>query len=154
MSTTDQNASVSAPVEESAVKAVAKKVARPAAKRVTRPIAKAVPRTAAKRPVKAAPSAAVQAVPAVTVEAPVEAKSDKLLKAKKSKLVREDFTLPMLEYMMLETLKLRSGKLGSQVKKNVLIRAGIKALAAMSDASFLAALKTVPALKPGRSAKD
>jgi hypothetical protein len=133
MSSTEKNASGTAPIGQAAIKSVAKKVARPVAKRVARP--------------------AVQVVPAVTVAAPVETKSDKLLKPKKSKMVPVDFTLPMLEYLMLETLKLRSGKLGSPVKKNVLIRAGIKALAAMSDASFLAALKTVPPIKTARSSK-
>jgi len=85
---------------------------------------------------------------------PVEIRSDKLLKPKKAKTVREDFSLPMLEYLMLETLKLRSSKLGSPVKKNVLVRAGIKALASMSDANFLAMLKTVPARKTERASKD
>jgi hypothetical protein len=40
------------------------------------------------------------------------------------------------------------------VKKNVLVRAGIKALASMSDANFLAMLKTVPARKTERTSKD
>jgi hypothetical protein len=152
MPSTEQNTSVTAPVGQRAVKAVAKKVARPVAKHVARPAPRKA--TASRRPAKAEPSEPVQAVPAVTVAAPPEARSGKLLKAKKSKLVHEDFTLPMLEYLMLETLKLRSSKLGSPVKKNVLVRAGIKALAAMSDGSFLAALKTVPSIKPGRSPKD
>ncbi|MDD2846117.1 MAG: hypothetical protein PHT57_14315 [Rhodoferax sp.] len=60
----------------------------------------------------------------------------------------------MLEYLMLETLKLRSSKLGSPVKKNVLVRAGIMALAAMSDASFLTALKTVPTAKANRASQN
>jgi hypothetical protein len=134
MSSTEKNAFGIAPVEQAAIKSVAKKVARPVAKRIARP--------------------AVQVVPTVTVAAPVETKSDKLLKPKKSKMVPLDFTLPMLEYLMLETLKLRSSKLGSPVKKNVLIRAGIKALADLSDARFLAALKTVHSIKGARASKD
>lgn len=153
MPSTKQIASVTAPVGQAALKAVAKRATPQLAKRVVQPVAKRVPATAAKRPAKAEPSAPVQTVPAVTVAAPAEARSGKLLKAKKSKLVHEDFTLPMLEYLMLETLKLRSSKLGSPVKKNVLVRAGIKALAALSDDSFLAVLKTVPSIKPGRSTK-
>jgi hypothetical protein len=152
MSSTEQNTAATTPLESTATKAVAKKVARPAAKRVTRPATQQA--VQARRPALATAGAAVQAVPVATVAAPVEAKSDKLLKPKKSKMVRENFTLPMLEYLMLETLKLRSGKLGSPVKKNVLIRAGIKALAALSDARFLAALKTVPSIKGTRATKD
>jgi hypothetical protein len=40
------------------------------------------------------------------------------------------------------------------VKKTELLRAGIKALAAMSDASFIVALKAVPSLKTGRPSKS
>lgn len=43
--------------------------------------------------------------------------SDTRLKPRKSKKARESFTLPMLEFLMLKTLKLRSSKLGSPVKK-------------------------------------
>lgn len=54
---------------------------------------------------------------------------------------------------MLDELKLRSAKLDTPVKKSELLRAGVKALAAMSDSALLAALKAVPALKTGRPAK-
>ncbi|OGB54987.1 MAG: hypothetical protein A2503_15770 [Burkholderiales bacterium RIFOXYD12_FULL_59_19] len=61
----------------------------------------------------------------------------------------------MLEFLMLKTLKLRSSKLGSPVKKkNVLVRAGIHALAAMSDTRFLAVLNTVSSSKNTRASKD
>jgi hypothetical protein len=60
--------------------------------------------------------------------------------------------MPKLEYAVLDTLKLRGAKLASPVKKTELIRAGIKALAAMSDAAFLSAIKAVPSLKTGRPA--
>ncbi|WP_296491904.1 hypothetical protein [Rhodoferax sp.] len=42
--------------------------------------------------------------------------------------------------------------MGNSIKKSELIRAGIKALAAMSDANFLKALLAVPAIKTGRPA--
>jgi hypothetical protein len=44
----------------------------------------------------------------------------------------------------------RGGKLGQAVKKSELLRAGIKALAAMSDIQFKAALIKVPTIKTGR----
>jgi hypothetical protein len=72
----------------------------------------------------------------------------------RSKAVRKDVTLPMLEHLMLETLKLRSSKLGSPVKKNVLVRAGIQALAAMSDARFLATLNTVSSSRNTPASKN
>jgi hypothetical protein len=79
---------------------------------------------------------------------------EKTSKPKKPKLVRDSFTIPKGEYTVLEDLKQRAGQLARSVKKSELIRAGVKALAAMSDAAFLAALKAVPAIKTGRPAID
>lgn len=58
----------------------------------------------------------------VTALVPAEVKSDRLIKPGKSKTVRKNVTLPMLEHLMLETLKLRSSKLGHSVKRNVLFQ--------------------------------
>ena len=80
-------------------------------------------------------------------------KAEKPVKLKKPKLVRDSFTIPKPEYTVLDELKQRAGKLASPVKKSELIRAGVKALAAMSDMAFVAALKAVPAIKTGRPAK-
>jgi hypothetical protein len=74
----------------------------------------------------------------------------KLEKPKKPKLVRDSFTIPKVEYSVLDELKLRANKLAKPAKKSELLRAGIKALAAMSDTAFLAALGQVPAIKTGR----
>ncbi len=77
-------------------------------------------------------------------------KTAKAEKPKKPKLVRDSFTIPKAEYVVLEALKLRAAKLTRAVKKSELLRAGIKALAALSDAAFLSALEKVPAIKTGR----
>ena len=129
-----------------ASKAVRKQVAKkPVAVAVTptptKAIAKTPVKTAAKAPVKA------NAKPAL------KPKVEKLAKAKKPKLVRDSFTIPKTEYTVIDELKARAGKLASSVKKSELIRAGIKALAAMSDREFLGALKAVPIIKTGRPAK-
>ena len=76
----------------------------------------------------------------------------KPVKPKKQKLVRDSFTIPKIEYLVLEALKLRATKLTRSIKKSELLRAGIKALAALSDAAFLSALEKVPAIKTGRPA--
>ncbi|MFZ3082148.1 MAG: hypothetical protein WA157_05570 [Rhodoferax ferrireducens] len=81
-------------------------------------------------------------------------KTEKPSKVKKPKLVRDSFTIPKAEYTVLDDLKQRAGKLAHAVKKSELLRAGIKALAAMPDGAFLAALKAVPAIKTGRPNKD
>ena len=77
----------------------------------------------------------------------------KLLKEKKVKLVRDSFTIPKPEYLVLDSLKARALVLSQAVKKSELLRAGIKALAAMNDTQFLASIKAVPALKSGRPSK-
>ena len=75
-------------------------------------------------------------------------------KPKKPKLVRDSFTIPKSEFVVLQELKQRAGKAGIAVKKSEILRAGIKALAAMNDATLAAALAAVPAIKTGRPAKD
>lgn len=73
-------------------------------------------------------------------------------KVKKPKLVRDSFSIPKVEYGALAELKQRAAHLTRPVKKSELLRAGIKILAALSDAAFLTALAQVPAIKTGRPA--
>lgn len=68
----------------------------------------------------------------------------------KHKLVRDSFTIPKAEYVVLESLKLRAADLKRPTKKSELIRAGIAVLKAMSEKEFLAAVNGVPSLKTGR----
>lgn len=99
---------------------------------------------------KAAPAQAAR--PAAPAPAPSPAaKADK---PKKAKLVRDSYTIPKAEYMVLEALKLRAAKLGQPAKKSELLRAGLKALAAMADAAFKASVAAVPTVKTGRPAKE
>jgi len=79
-------------------------------------------------------------------------KAEKPVKAKKPKLVRDSFTIPKAEYVVLDELKQRATTLAHPIKKSELLRAGIKALAAMNDTGFLSALDQVPAIKTGRPA--
>jgi hypothetical protein len=110
---------------------------KPAIKKTT------VAKPAAKKPVvkKAVTTTAVKNSP-VKVAKPA--------KVKKPKLVRDSFTIPKDEYVVIDGLKIRAGKLGQAVKKSELLRAGVKALAAMSDIQFKAALSNVPTIKTGR----
>jgi hypothetical protein len=106
----------------------AKKVA---AKKVT------AKKAAAKVPTKPA------AKPAAPKPAPVEVKV-------KHKLVRDSFTIPKAEYVVLEGLKQRAADLRRPTKKSELIRAGIATLKKLGDTEFLAAVNGVPSLKTGR----
>lgn len=117
----------------------------------------AAPRKAA--PVKSRPQAAVKPRaraadrPAPPAAAAEPAKTTKPEKPKKPKLVRDSFTIPKMEYLVLDQLKSRAVRLGTPAKKSEVLRAGLKALAGMDDASFGAALGAVPAIKTGRPAK-
>jgi hypothetical protein len=122
---------------------------------VKKPIAKrAAPKGAVKVPVKAAVRKPVAPAPA-PVKTRVEPKAKPVKakvvpKVKKPKLVRDSFTIPKLEYLVLDELKTRAAALAHPIKKSELLRAGVKALAAMSDNAFLASLHAVPAIKTGR----
>ena len=107
-------------------------------------------RAPAKTPVKAKLSP--QAKTAVKTAAKPVSKPVKVAKAKKPKMIRDSFTIPKTEYVVIDALKERAGKLSRAAKKSELLRAGVKALAAMSDAAFLAALTAVPTIKTGRPA--
>lgn len=117
---------------------------------------KAAPSAAAKKAPPVAPKSAAKTAPkalarkTVAVAKPAAAAPAKV---KKPKMVRDSFSIPKAEYAVLDTLKLRSAKLSTPVKKTELLRAGIKLLAALSDAALLTALKNVPSLKTGRPAK-
>lgn len=122
----------------------------------------ALPATAVRKPSRSAPtkgSSSTKAAPkaaapthkvAPSAKAPAVAKAEKV---KKPKMVRDSFTFPKTEYAVLDTLKLRALKLGHPVKKTELLRAGIKALAMLSDTAFVSAVRAVPSLKTGRPAK-
>lgn len=156
------------------MKTVAKRVARTPAKKsvaaakqatqvVVKPVAKRTTLRVKAKPVMSPASTiapkvevktAEQVQPKTAATAVAKQAEVKLLKPKKPKLVRDSFTIPKLEYLKLEELKHRSVKLGTSIKKSELIRAGILALTAMSDANFLKVTKAVPAIKTGRPAKD
>jgi hypothetical protein len=74
--------------------------------------------------------------------------------SKKPKLVRDSFSIPKNEFTAIDALKVRAIALGTSVKKSELLRAGLMALQAMSDAGFKAAVAAVPTLKTGRPAAE
>jgi hypothetical protein len=108
--------------------------------RSTKPAAK----PAAKKAPARRPSATKAAKPARAAEPKAEAK------AEKQKLVRDSFTIPAGEYEQIAALKQRGLLLGRPVKKSELLRAGLKALAALGDKPLLAVLNAVPSIKTGR----
>ena len=126
--------------------AVKKSAAKTVAKAPVKTSAQAKASVKKVTPRKVSKTAAPQPKTIVTKPAPTTKPS----KVKKPKLVRDSFTIPKDEYVVIDSLKLRGGKLSQAVKKSELLRAGIKALAAMSDIQFKAALSNVPTIKTGR----
>jgi hypothetical protein len=127
------------PTKKLIVRTATKVVAKPAVKVASKPAAQTMPKPA-QRPVVS--KARVTAKPA----------TPKAEKIKKPKMVRDSISIPKAEYAVLDALKIRCASLSKPVKKTELLRAGIKALAAMSDAALLAAVGAVPNLKTGRPA--
>lgn len=119
------------------------KAAKPAAPPATKPAQKAD----AKK-VPAAKKSVVPKLPKAVPPAPAKATKD--AKAKKQKLVRDSFTIPKDEYAVIELLKQRAAVLAQPVKKSELLRAGLKALAGLSDSALRSALQAVPSIKTGR----
>ena len=105
--------------------------------------AKRIPKGVSK-PTETAEAAATVAESAPPAPEPASAK------AHKPKLVRDSFTMPKDEYQVLDALKHRAQDLERHVRKSELLRAGVQALAAMSDRAFLKAIGSVSTLKTGR----
>lgn len=144
--TESTKAPVNAPAK-AATKPAAPVVAKKTVRKAVAP--KVSGKTTTKVAVKPAPKSAVK--PVVKAAAKAVAKPAKV---KKPKIVRDSFTMPKAEFAVIDALKARATQLKTAAKKTELLRAGIKALAAMSDSAFLAAIAAVPSLKTGRPAKS
>jgi hypothetical protein len=81
------------------------------------------------------------------------AKAGKPVKAKKAKLIRDSFTMPESEYVLIAALKKRCLAAGVSAKKSEILRAAVANLAKLSDASVVSALRRLDVIKTGRPAK-
>lgn len=127
-------------------KSPAKKAAKPATKETAVAMNEKPAMPVQEKPKKS--KKIVEANKPVPVQKSVEA--DKPAKVKKAKLVRDSFTIPKDEYLIIDNLKQRSAKLGQPMKKSELLRAGIKVLNSLDDGLLKQALDAVPAIKTGR----
>jgi hypothetical protein len=118
--------------------------------------AESVTKSATKVPAKSAvrsKSKAAQTTEPITTPAPEIVEAAKTVKAKKPKLVRDSFTFPESDYALIASLKLRALAAGNEFKKSEILRAGLAALQAMSDADLTKALGSVERIKTGRPSK-
>lgn len=67
--------------------------------------------------------------------------------------VRNSFTMPHDDFKLIDQLKERALGFKRPAKKSELLRAGLQALAGLSDAKLKAALDALAPLKPGRPRK-
>ena len=70
---------------------------------------------------------------------------------KKIPVIRDTFSFPEFDYVLLSELQAALLKNGHNVSKSELVRAGLKALAQMMPAQLIKTAKAVEKLKPGRS---
>lgn len=148
--------STAAPVKPVvAVKPSAKLAATPAGRKNAARPGKAKPKAGKGKPAAAGAPKAKAAKPAKADKAATAAntKAIKAGKAAKPKVVRDRFSFPKAEYAVLDALKDRAVKAGTAVKKSELLRAGLKALAALPDLAFRTALDALPARKRRSKAK-
>jgi len=69
----------------------------------------------------------------------------------KVKRIRGEFSMPIDDYALIAALKSRSSAAGRPVKKNELLRAGLKALDVMSEDALQMALSQLRPVKPKAS---
>lgn len=74
-------------------------------------------------------------------------------KPQKIKVMRDSFTMPQNEYQKIAEIKALCLKTGLHVKKSEVLRAGLIALCAMSEAQLSAALSGIDKIKTGRPNK-
>lgn len=97
--------------------------------------------------------AAVPAKPAKPTKATKPAAPDKAPKARK-KPVRDSFTMPEADFLLIATLKARALSAKRETKKSELLRAGLHALALLDAPALVAALAQLKPVKIGRPKAD
>jgi len=86
-------------------------------------------------------------------KAPAKTAVKKPEKKRKDKAVRDSFTMPQSEYRKIAEIKETCLKAGLPVKKNEVLRAGLKVLGGMNAAQLKRALAGVEKIKAGRAKK-
>lgn len=151
-----------APARKAASK-VARKIVRKtvASKAPAAPVKPVVAGKPAVQPqVKAAqvakPSQPVKAIKPTKAAKPVKApKAPKAPKAAKAdKVVRDSFTMPQSDFDIIDRIKLRAIEWKQPVKKSEVLRAGLQALEALTDAKVRALLTGLAPIKKGRPKAD
>ena len=144
----------SAPVADRKAQKVVKPESKPEAKPKPKPKPKATPKTLPKPKVPVKAPVKVATKPAVKPPRPVAVVAEPVKAAKvKPKLVRDSFTMPSVDFALIDQLKDRAMAFKRPAKKSELLRAGLQALVNLSDAKLKALLDGLMPLKAGRPKK-
>lgn len=145
-----------APARKAASKVARKTVRKAVATKA--PAAPAKPNSVSKPAVPPQVKAAQVAKPAKPVKADKPTKAAKPLKADKpskaDKVVRDSFTMPQSDFDIIDRIKLRAIEWKQPVKKSEVLRAGLQALEALSDAKVRTLLTGLAPIKKGRPKAD
>lgn len=102
-----------------------------------------------------APKNVPTAPTAPSTEAPPSAAAEtKPAKVKKPKLVRDSFTMPETEYVLIAAIKQRCLDQGLAARKSEVLRAALANLARLGDKSVASAIRRLDPVKTGRPAKS
>lgn len=122
----------------------------------------APPAQAARKSARRAPSpeqrsarkpAAAESFVAASAVAPAAKEAATASTRSREKLVRDSYTMPRSDVQLIETLKARAIAFHRPAKKSELLRAGLHALAVLSDERLRISLDALTPLKPGRPKK-
>ncbi len=83
-------------------------------------------------------------------EATASEKENGAPKTENVKVVRDSFTMPQTDYVLISLLKKRSLQSGIETNKSEILRAGLLALNQMTERDFLDKIETVEKVKTGR----
>ena len=70
--------------------------------------------------------------------------------SKPHRVLRDSFTMPSSDYALIESIKQRCMKFGRGVNKSEVLRAGLQALAAMTEKQLQEIFRALSRVKPGR----
>ena len=124
---------------------------------IKKPVAKKSPATKIPRSTKAIKS--VKLVKPRAAKAPVKGvvkvatKASKPVKTKKAKLVRDSFTMPENEYVVLGQTKKKCLAAGFEIKKSELLRIGVAMIHALDIKKIRTAQTNLFPVKAGRPSK-
>jgi hypothetical protein len=134
--------------------ATRRKAPAPATVSKAEPAAKVIPakKAPAEKVTPARKATVAKVKPAKKAAASVTTKKQ-MSAARKQKTIRDSFNMPADDYALIGAMKRRAIALGREMKKSELLRAGLKALASMSEAALAQAIAAVAAIKTGRPVK-